>query len=235
MTRHTIPFTAITLCVAHAAAAQLPPRTPAEPSRSVTLSLAEYNRLIDRASQITSRAGAAGGGRAFERRASCPCRRRNCARRIRAGRRCPASRPEHGQTPVGRDGAERERCRPAAAARRRRPRARGHPARTWPVHGRRGVGNAAHHAPGTSAVLAARAGGRDGAREDRRTGRSGRCACQPRMDHQAIDRQRPDDRRSDAGSRHDRRSVVVDARQRAGCGGARRPHGRGRPDAHDAR
>ena len=51
MTRHTIPFTAMILCVAHAAAAQLPPRTPAEPSRSVTLSLAEYNRLIDRASQ----------------------------------------------------------------------------------------------------------------------------------------------------------------------------------------
>ena len=39
MTRHTIPFTAMILCVAHAAAAQLPPRTPAEPSQSVTLSL----------------------------------------------------------------------------------------------------------------------------------------------------------------------------------------------------
>ena len=51
MTRYTIPFTAVILCVAHAAAAQLPPRTPAEPSRSVTLSLAEYNRLIDRAGQ----------------------------------------------------------------------------------------------------------------------------------------------------------------------------------------
>ena len=51
MTRHTTAFTALLLCVARGAAAQLPPRTPLEPSRSVTLSLAEYNRLIDRASQ----------------------------------------------------------------------------------------------------------------------------------------------------------------------------------------
>src|SRR5262245_29701014 len=51
MIRHTTAFTTLLLCLAHGAAAQLPPRATPEPSRSVTLSLAEYNRLIDRAIQ----------------------------------------------------------------------------------------------------------------------------------------------------------------------------------------
>jgi hypothetical protein len=51
MARHTIPFTAIVLCVAYGAQAQPPARPSSEPSRSVTLSLAEYNRLVDRAAQ----------------------------------------------------------------------------------------------------------------------------------------------------------------------------------------
>jgi hypothetical protein len=51
MTRHIIPLTATFLCVVHSAAAQPPVRPPSDPSRSVTLSLAEYNRLIDRAAQ----------------------------------------------------------------------------------------------------------------------------------------------------------------------------------------
>jgi hypothetical protein len=51
MTRHIISLTAMVLCVVHGAAAQPPVRPASEPARSVTLSLAEYNRLIDRANQ----------------------------------------------------------------------------------------------------------------------------------------------------------------------------------------
>jgi Carboxypeptidase regulatory-like domain len=51
MTRHIILLTATFLCVVNGAAAQPPVRPASEPSRSVTLSLAEYNRLIDRATQ----------------------------------------------------------------------------------------------------------------------------------------------------------------------------------------
>ena len=50
MTSKTMTLAAILLMTAHAASAQQPPR-PNETPRAVTLSLAEYNRLIDLASR----------------------------------------------------------------------------------------------------------------------------------------------------------------------------------------
>ena len=56
------------------------------------------------------------------------------------------------------------------------------------------------------------------------------------LDHQAIRRQRPDDRRRDASPRHGDRCLVVDARQRAGAAAAREVRtARGRHDARHAR
>ena len=52
MTRLIISCSSMVLWLAQAAAAQPVARPTNEPSRSVTLSLAEYNRLIDRANQI---------------------------------------------------------------------------------------------------------------------------------------------------------------------------------------
>ena len=67
MTSKTITLAAILMMTAHAASAQQPPR-PNETPRAVTLTLAEYNRLIDLAGRPTQAPATA---RAGQLRPSC--------------------------------------------------------------------------------------------------------------------------------------------------------------------
>ncbi len=91
--------------------AQQPPR-PNETPRAVTLSLAEYNRLIDLASRppqgAVGRAGRRGAG---ERRSSRARRARHGARRVQRGRRRAARRRQPREPDVGRHAHRRERRR----------------------------------------------------------------------------------------------------------------------------
>ena len=68
-TSHSYRLAAIFVAFAHAALAQQPPK-PNESPRAVTLSLAEYNRLIDLASRPTHRSSATSSPDANRRRCS---------------------------------------------------------------------------------------------------------------------------------------------------------------------
>ena len=231
MTRHTIPFTAVILCVAHAAAAQLPPRPPAEPSRSVTLSLAEYNRLIDRASQ-TIPAPAPPPVAAVLSSAELLVRVDGATARGAFALAGDVLRPGLNTVKLLSGGTVLN----ASAAGRPLPLVvdgRAHAA-ILPGPGPFTVdvewGTPLVTRPGRAQFsLPVPAAGTAHTR-DRRTGRSGRCACQSRMDHQAIDRQRLTivEARLDPASTA---RVVVDARQRAAVRRERCARSPTRPDA----
>ena len=159
--------------VARAGACRSSRHGPAdEPARSVTLSLAEYNRLVDLA-QPAARWRRRAAGRRRARRApifACASTRDSARGAFDLDRRRAARGHQQGEAAVGRDAGRRQRGRPAAAARRRRQRARGARSGPGPVLADARMGRAAGLRARTRVVRAAGAAGRHGARDDRLPG-----------------------------------------------------------------